>query len=244
MAPQPSWNLADSGCSRIRRWTPRGACTPRRRTPCERPRRRRWGETLQRIDAVLLSHDHHFDNLDTTGRASLAQVGVVYTTMAGAARLGGNAIGLEAWQRVELAGGVHLTATPARHGPAQGDRGPVIGFVLTAAPPVPVVYVSGDTVWYDGVMDVGRRFHPRIALLNLGAARVAAAGPSPLTFTAEEAVELARAWPETTVVPLHFEGWEHFTEGRQEVDDAFRQAGLRHRLQWLRPGVRTPVPLA
>jgi L-ascorbate metabolism protein UlaG (beta-lactamase superfamily) len=201
-------------------------------------------EMLQRIDAVLLSHDHHADNLDDLGRASLPHSRVVYTTMAGAARLGGNAIGLEVWQRVELADGVQLTATPARHGPAQGDRGPVIGFVLTAAPPVPVVYVSGDTVWYDEVADVGRRFRPTIALLNLGAARVAAAGPSALTFTAAEAVELARAWPEATIVPLHFEGWEHFTEGRHEVDEAFQQAGLQHRLQWLRSGVRTPLSAA
>jgi L-ascorbate metabolism protein UlaG (beta-lactamase superfamily) len=200
-------------------------------------------EALQPLDAILLSHDHHFDNLDAAGRALLPHAGVVYTTTAAAARLGGNATGLDPWQRVELAGGVHLSATPARHGPAQADRGPVIGFVLIGAPPLPVVYVSGDTVWYDGIVDVGHRFHPRIALLNLGAAHVAAAGPWPLTFTAKEAVELARAWPETTIVPLHFEGWEHFTEGRHEVDAAFQQAGLRDRLQWLRPGVRTPLRL-
>jgi len=56
-------------------------------------------------------------------------------------------------------------------------------------------------------------------------------------------VELARAWPETTIVPLHFEGWQHFTEGRQEVDLAFQQVGLRNRLLWLRPGVRNVVRL-
>jgi L-ascorbate metabolism protein UlaG (beta-lactamase superfamily) len=198
-------------------------------------------EAMTPLDAVLLSHDHHFDNLDVAGRALLSHVDAVYTTTAAAARLGGNVTGLQAWQHIELADGIHLFATPARHGPAQADRGPVIGFVLTGAPPLPVVYVSGDTVWYDGVVEVGRRFHPRVALLNLGAAQVAAAGPWPLTFTAKEAVELACAWPTTTIVPLHFEGWEHFTEGQQEVDAAFQQARLRDRLLWLRPGVRTAV---
>jgi len=49
------------------------------------------------IDAVLLSHDHHGDNLDTAGRALLPAAGVVLTTVAGARRLGGNARGLQPW---------------------------------------------------------------------------------------------------------------------------------------------------
>src|SRR5919202_6513555 len=45
------------------------------------------------IDVVLLSHDHHSDNLDPEGRELLTQAGTVLTTPAGAARLGGNAEG-------------------------------------------------------------------------------------------------------------------------------------------------------
>ena len=44
------------------------------------------------IDAVLLSHDHHDDNLDPTGRALLPSLGTVVTTEAGAGRLGGDAV--------------------------------------------------------------------------------------------------------------------------------------------------------
>jgi L-ascorbate metabolism protein UlaG (beta-lactamase superfamily) len=196
---------------------------------------------IGRIDAVLLSHDHHFDNLDHAGRAALQQSTRVYTTMAGAERLGGDARGLTPWESVELAGRVRLTATPARHGPPGGDRGPVIGFLLEDGSETPRVYFSGDTVWYEGVSEVGQRFAPDIAILNLGAAKVAVAGPMPLTFTAAEAVQLARAWPGTVIVPLHFEGWAHFTEGRRETEQAFANAGLGHRLQWLPPGRRTEV---
>ena len=39
---------------------------------------------IGRIDAVLLSHDHHEDNLDAAGRALLPAAGVVVTTVAGA----------------------------------------------------------------------------------------------------------------------------------------------------------------
>jgi L-ascorbate metabolism protein UlaG (beta-lactamase superfamily) len=189
------------------------------------------------VDAVLLSHDHHFDNLDHAGHRLLASAREVVTTVAGAGRLGGNAVGLEPWQSCELPapGGsaLHVTATPARHGPPGGDRGPVIGFMLEPTDrPEDAVYVSGDTVWYEGVAEVARRFAPRVAVLFAGAARVRVAGPANLTFTAAEAVAAARAFPRALIVPLHFEGWEHFTESREDVARAFAEAGLADRLRW------------
>ena len=41
------------------------------------------------IDAVLLSHDQHVDNLDMSGREFLTQAPLVLTTPSAAARLGG-----------------------------------------------------------------------------------------------------------------------------------------------------------
>ena len=52
---------------------------------------------LPAIDAVLLSHDHHFDNLDRAGRAFVERAPVTFTTPVGAERLGGNALGLAPW---------------------------------------------------------------------------------------------------------------------------------------------------
>ena len=200
-------------------------------------------EQLGRIDVVLLSHEHHFDNLDHAGRALLPRAGCVLTTRDGAARLG-DARGLDPWEHVDVdtpAGPLRVTATPARHGPADGDRGPVIGFVISIDDKEPSVYVSGDTVWFEGVAEVAQRFDVRVAILNLGAARVAAAGPAPLTLTGGEAVEVARAMPEAAVVPLHFEGWAHFTESRVEIAEAFARAGLSSRLHW--PQVKAPITL-
>src|SRR5690349_14095639 len=47
-------------------------------------------QDIGKIDLVLLSHDHHFDNLDIHGRAFLATASKVLTTGGGAERLGGN----------------------------------------------------------------------------------------------------------------------------------------------------------
>jgi L-ascorbate metabolism protein UlaG (beta-lactamase superfamily) len=204
-------------------------------------------DQLGRIDAVLLSHDHHFDNLDHAGRALLSRAERVFTTIAGAERLGPPAVGLAPWQEATIptpdGTRLRLTATPARHGPEGGDRGPVIGFVVTpGAERTGGVYVTGDTVWFEGVNEVSRRFSSvTAALLFLGAAFVAVAGPAPLTLTAEDGVKVARAFPDAALVPVHFEGWAHFTQGRAEVERAFEAAGLADRLRWLAPGESTAI---
>ena len=59
-------------------------------------------DALGHIDAVLLSHDHHFDNLDRAGRALLSDADGVITTPAGAERLGRPVIGLETWTSIEI----------------------------------------------------------------------------------------------------------------------------------------------
>ena len=204
--------------------------------------------SLGDIDAVLLSHDHHLDNLDKAGRAFLSRAKRTFTTREGATRLGGHAEGLEPWDSVALpskSGHVaRITATPARHGPEGGDRGPVIGFVLEFPDSnSPSIYVSGDTVWFEGVAEVSRRFSVGIALLFMGAAKVSVAGPDHLTFTAGEAVEAARAFAAAKIVPVHFEGWEHFTESRTEIVSAFDAAGLGDRLLWPAAGQRIRLAL-
>lgn len=198
---------------------------------------------LGRIDAVLLSHDHHFDNLDGSGRSLLARATRVLAPKAAANRLGGTVVGLDPWETAELPGlgrPLRVTATPARHGPAHLDRGPVIGFMLEATDTAPI-YVSGDTVWYEGMAEVARRFAVGAAILFMGAAKVDAVGPWPLTLTATDAVEAAHAFRAAVIIPLHFEGWEHFSETRADVETAFEQAGLSSRLRWPEAGRAIPL---
>ncbi len=203
-------------------------------------------DSLGRIDAVLLSHDQHFDNLDRRGRLLLPRAGRVLTTPAGAERLGGIATGLETWQGIDLPaqGGrrLQITATPARHGPPGADRGAVTGFVLVIDNhPQCAIYISGDTVWFPGVAEVGQRFPIRVAVLFMGAARVKEVGSAHLTFTAAEAVEVARAFKDAAIIPLHYEGWAHFSESRTQIEEVFTSAGLNDRLRWLVPGVHTTL---
>jgi len=203
-------------------------------------------DDLGAIDAVLLSHDHHPDNLDASGRQILARVGRVITTGAGADRLGDGAVGLTPGGRVELArpggGALTVTAVHAQHGPDGTDHltGPVLGFVLTGDE-VPAVYVSGDNASVDVVREMAATHGPiEVAVLFAGAAR-APGIDGPLTLTGERAAEAAAVLGARTVIPLHWEGWAHFSEGIDEVRDAFAAAGLTDRLVVCEPGASVSV---
>ncbi|MEU6718067.1 MBL fold metallo-hydrolase [Nonomuraea sp. NPDC046802] len=184
------------------------------------------------VDAVLLSHDEHPDNLDTSGRALLGTVPVVFVTESGAQRLGGNAHGLAPWQSVQLSrpdgGTLTVTGVPARHGPegCEPFTGDVIGFVLTA-PDLPTVYVSGDNASLEPVEAIAGRFGPvDTALLFAGAARTPLFDGALLTIDGAMAAQAAGILGARRVVAAHVDSWGHFTEGRAEFDAAFAAAGL------------------
>ena len=202
-------------------------------------------EQIGRVDAVLLSHDQHADNFDHAGRAYAMQAPRLLTTVVGAKRLGGVAEGLAPGESTKLtnpAGTLTITATPARHGPAGIEplAGDVIGFVLSLAGGRPI-YITGDTVWYEGVAEVARRFQAGLVLLFAGAAKTR--GAFHLTMDANDALDTAHAFPDATIVPLHYEGWAHFSQSGDDLVQSFKALGIGGRLRLLEPGVATAIEL-
>ena len=206
---------------------------------------------LPRIDAVLLTHDHHGDNLDPAGRALLPAAGVVVTTASGAKRLGGSARGLEPWQvtRLEAPGRptIEITATPCRHGPPLSHpvAGDVIGFALGwDGQQDGVLWISGDTVLYNGVREVPARLQIDTAILHLGGVQFPVTGPVRYTMTAQDAVELCALIRPRTAIPIHYEGWKHFKQWREAIEREFARApeDIRRSVRWLPIG--TAVELA
>ena len=200
-------------------------------------------DAIGEIDAVLLSHDQHADNLDESGKHFLPKAKRVLTTEVGAKRLGGHAEGLAPWASVELSRNGHsltVTATPARHGPAGIEplAGDVIGFVLAAKDSRPI-YISGDTVWYDGVAEVARRFKAGVVMPFAGAAQTR--GPFHLTMDTNDTIETARAFADAVIVPLHTDGWAHFKQNAGDLRASFDALGFGARLKLLEPGVATQI---
>ncbi len=195
-----------------------------------------------RLDVALVSHDQHPDNLDISGRALLAELPLVLTTPAGADRLGASARGLAPYESVDLdsrVGRLTVTAVPAQHRPVGADAqsGPVTGFLL-AGDALPTVYVSGDNASLDVVRDIAAQFGPvDLALLFCGSAQVPELlDGQPLTLTSEQTVQAAGILGARAVVPVHCDGWSHYTEDGQSVRGAFSKAGLRDLVHVLAPG--------
>lgn len=200
------------------------------------------------IDIVLLSHDQHGDNLDHAGRALLPAVGSVLTTPVGAQRLGGNAKGLAPWESATFKSPegdeIVITGTPARHGPAGSEKltGDVTGFIVSVkGHPGFELYLTGDTVFYEGIEEVARRFQPQNVFVFAGAAKPR--GPFNVTMGANDVLDTAAAFPKAMILPLHFEGWSHFTENSETLQKSFGALGIADRLSVLPPGKAVALPV-
>jgi L-ascorbate metabolism protein UlaG (beta-lactamase superfamily) len=207
-------------------------------------------DEIGRIDAVLLTHDHHGDNLDNLGQQLLPSAGTVITTVAGSRRVGAGA-GLAPWKRTVLRApgrpDLQVTATPCRHGPplSRPLAGNVIGFALRVEDTHSVVWVSGDTVMFRGIREVARRLPVDIALLHLGGVQFPITGPVRYSMTAAQAVEALRLVRPRIAVPVHYEGWQHFRQGRAAVEASLADApDVRDTVRWLDIGTATELPLA
>ncbi|KAK8135556.1 Zn-dependent hydrolases of the beta-lactamase fold [Apiospora sp. TS-2023a] len=214
-------------------------------------------ETLPPIDAVLLSHEDHADNLDPVGRRLLDGRRVL-TTVDGARKLAPRpgVMGLKPWETVPLIIGgrrFEVTATPCQHLPG----GECNGFIITepefgntigddGVSRPNAIYFSGDTVYLEELAQMRGRFHISLALFNVGAAAVVPPGgkagePLLITMDGRQAARLFREIGADVLVPMHFESWDHFTEGRDELAAAFESEGVLEQVVWLELGVPRKV---
>ncbi len=163
--------------------------------------RRSRPPTLGPIDAVLLTHDHHDDNLDPAGPGA-APVGGrrghhgVRAPSASAAAPAASRRGQTTGSRRAGRPTIEITATPCRHGPplSRPIVGDVVGFALRSeGQEHGALWISGDTVLYDGVREVADRLTVDIALLHLGGVRFPVTGPVRYTMTARRGGRAAAA---------------------------------------------------
>ena len=205
---------------------------------------------LPSIDLVLVTHAH-FDhlhrpslraivqnNLRTSGTAPAIIVPTHVSDLV--ADLGFSEIIELDWWKTSHDGDLSVTHVPSRHWGARilkdSHRG-YGGYVLQAGKHS--VYHAGDTAYFAGFREIGRRLSPELALLPIGAYnppqfRNVHANPADAT---RAFLDLNARW----MVPMHYGTFrlshEPIDEPLQLLDEEARSAGIEDRVFVLEEGI-------
>jgi len=197
---------------------------------------------LPPIDLVLLTHAH-FDHFHkpTLRQLPHPKIAVMpWGTSDLAYGLGFERIIELEWWESFVRSNWKVTLTPSKHWGARmlrDDHRGYGGFVLEHEGRR--IYHAGDSAYFDGFKEIGRRLKPEIALLPIGAyfpdsLRRVHMGP-------DEAMKVFRDLGAQWLVPMHYGtfklSFEHIDEPPRWLREIARQNGLSERVRILEEGV-------
>jgi L-ascorbate metabolism protein UlaG (beta-lactamase superfamily) len=104
------------------------------------------------------------------------------------------------------------------------------------------LYITGDTIIYEGLRDIPER-HPQIdvALLHLGGTRVMGLT---VTMDAEQGIEMMRLVEPRLAIPIHYDDYDAFKSPLEDFVAAVDGAGLADRVRYLRRGETFQLPVS
>lgn len=193
------------------------------------------------IDLVLVTHAH-FDHLDrATLRSVAAEQPIIVPFGVGnlVHDLGFNAVHeLDYWQTQEH-GPLKITLTPCQHWGARvlhdAHRG-FGGFVVEAAGKT--LFHCGDTAYFEGFSEIGKRHRIDIALMPIGAYDPPSGRE--VHMNPEEAVRAFQQLDAGLLVPMHYGSfrlsYEPIHEPLQRLEKKAREEGVDDRIRILTEG--------
>ena len=163
------------------------------------------GEIVQDVDLCVVTHLHS-DHFDDAADAVLPRDIPILTQPESAAELEARGFTDVATERAGFA------MTRGHHGTgAIGEAmGAVSGWVFDG------VYVAGDTIWCDEVLDALEQHRPRVVVVNASGARFNEGGR--IVMDADD-VRRVRSVTDATLIAVHLEAINHCIERR----DAYRK---------------------
>lgn len=119
---------------------------------------------------------------------------------------------------------ITLRRTPGRHGTGQ-PSGISIG-VLFQAPGEKTLYLTGDTIWYDGTAQVVSTYQPDVIIANTGAATLQHCGR--LIMDTGDLLAMHHAIPKARIIATHLDSVPHNLFTRHILQEQLELAGLSH----------------
>jgi L-ascorbate metabolism protein UlaG (beta-lactamase superfamily) len=198
-------------------------------------------EHLPPIDLVLLTHAH-FDHFHrpTLRRLPHPKIGVMPWGVGALARGLGFAriIELEWWESFEH-GNWKVTLTPSKHWGARllhDEHRGYGGFVLEHSGRR--IYHAGDSAYFEGFKEIGRRCRPEIALLPIGAYRPE--GFRRVHMGPDDAVKVFRDLQAQWLIPMHYGtfrlSFEDMDEPPRWLQEIAHRDGLSQHVKILEEG--------
>jgi L-ascorbate metabolism protein UlaG (beta-lactamase superfamily) len=191
---------------------------------------------LPPLDVIVLSHMHG-DHWDREARRGLDRGVPIVTTRKAARALHRQgferARGLATWQTTDFGKGsasLTLTSMPGRHGVGMARHllPPVMGSVLDyhaghGTPPVRL-YITGDTLFVDDLVEIPRRFPGiDVAVVHLGGTRLP--GGLLVTMDARQGGDLVQLIRPRVAVPVHYDDYTVF---KSPLADLQNEIARRH----------------
>jgi L-ascorbate metabolism protein UlaG (beta-lactamase superfamily) len=203
-------------------------------------------ERLPPLDLVVLSqlHEVHWDH---EAEARLPRSVPIATTLHAAGALHDRgfvwAQPLSTWDTLDCAKGaarLRITSMPGRPGPRWVSRllppvmGSLLDFETVDGRHLLRLYVTGDTVVYDGLTEIHTRYPDiDVALLHLGGRRLLGAL---VTMDGRQGVDLVRMVDARLAIPIHYDDYAAFASPLSDFQDAVTAARFEDRVHYLGRG--------
>lgn len=192
------------------------------------------------VDAVIVTHMHHFDHFDEEAQKVLPKTQPVFTQNEKEAKeIRG--LGFQNVTALRDDGitfeGVTLFRTDAEHGQGEASKRNYEAMripeeasgIVFARPNEPTVYVAGDTVWSDKVKRAIERHRPDIIILN--AAEATFYDGTPILMGTDGVYEVSLAAPKAVIIASHMDTVNHARLTRADLKKFIAEKGLASQMR-------------